>query len=203
MNELVGGRNWRAVPTRSQVIKKISLPKKDFGEQPNRTATLADFNMEHDSSSSDNEGEMKSSTSISSHESENSPKKCLGEMAVKKRTQKRDQGTHFGDSDRCDDLADLATGRHHNHEMNSMITHDDVHTNHQDSGESTLTDGREIPVIDPTFDPGKSISSLVLLLYFATQTSNASTIYRQFFSVREMPDVWLKLRIPGGVLARF
>lgn len=148
-----------------------------------RTAQLADglaedFNMEHDSSSSDSEGEMKSSTSISSHESESSPKKCPG---VKKRTQKRDQGNRLADSDRSDDLADSATDRHHNHETNSMITDDDVHTNHQDSDESTLTDGREVPVIDPTFDPGKSISPLVILLYFATQTSNASTVLLLLF----------------------
>ena len=119
-----------------------------------RTAQLGnglaeDFNMKHYSSSSNNEEEMESSTSISSPESESSPKKCLSEMTVKQVTQKRDPCTHMADSHRSDDSEDSGTDRHHNHKMNSMTTDDHVHIKNQDSDESTLADGRETRCLTP------------------------------------------------------
>ena len=132
-----------------------------------RTAQLGnglaeDFNMKHYSSSSDNEEQLESSTSILSPESDSSPKKCPSEMTVKQVTQNRDPCTHLADSHRSDDSADSGTDRHHNHETNSMTTDDHVHINNRGSDKSTLADGREIPPIDTMFDSSKSRHSVVL-----------------------------------------
>ena len=170
-----GGLASTAVNERIRRWEKLENSESESSDQEDiiykrrfrRTAQLGNglaenFNMKHYSSSSDNEEEMESSTSISSPKSESSPKKCLSEMTVKLVNKKRDPCTHLADSHRSDDSTDSGTDRHHNHETNSMTTDDHVHINNQDSDESTLADGREIPPIDTMFDSGKSLRFIVL-----------------------------------------